>query len=308
MKPVTVGTRQVVHIPHDHLHHAVVSYNHKLLNGAVAMDQVTHQRGYPPEARPPIEEHLARLEAQGKIEPNSWTFVEPIRNMVNNPFCVGYTHEHGLCEERNENARSSPRTYYGIGCTNGNRIGAYEIDFSKDPTYLDWFVTGVPVLWNGRNMTLSDLASVVSDQAHLWEIRDDEPNTRRLALEFDKRRGATAEEASAAMLTATAGLPRERNYLHQAIGIGPGGYFSIVATGPLETIGAVALEAGATHAIVTQNGGSVTQALRKPDGSLRHLLESYYFREPTVALVALQLTSDDTDRAPFQVSSGLVGL
>jgi hydroxymethylpyrimidine pyrophosphatase-like HAD family hydrolase len=84
-------------------------------------------------------------------------------------------------------------------------------------------------------------------------------------------------------------LERENNYLHHAVGTSDEAVLVIVTNGPLEEIGRIAHSMGARDALVVENGGSVQIGYRRRDGSWRPIFESYYFREPSIALAVYEL-------------------
>jgi hypothetical protein len=142
------------------------------------------------------------------------------------------------------------------------------------------------------------MAPEVFDPRHLWRLHIDRQyghdpehvdRFRRLSAAFWEVRHKPAAEAGKLLCWIAAGLERENNYLHHAVGTSDEAVLVIVTNGPLEEIGRIAHSMGARDALVVENGGSVQIGYRRRDGSWRPIFESYYFREPSIALAVYEL-------------------
>ena len=306
--PITTDLAIVNRIPFAEIEHICLGMDVDKLSGAAAMFQATHQRGYDPSAMKTAAKHLELMEKKSAIDSNSFAIVESCRNLVNNKRCFAYFGEtESFCAPKGEAPTRSERPYYGLEFKNDGAVLAHCVDFRQTAApSISTFLTGTPVLWNNEVSELELLCVEASDSTHVWKIERKDPVSLKLTRVFELTKHAPLDIAAYELIRTANTLPRDDSYLHHAIGVCAEALYSIVAVGSLERIGQIAKNAGATSAIVVDNGGSVSFGLRRPGRELRHLYESWYFREPAVAVIAYQLTADPDGWAPFQGKSDLL--
>lgn len=308
--PVTTDLAIITRTPFTDIKNICLSMNKERLGSSVGLNHATHERGYSPDALKTVDQHLDALEAEGHIEVNSYTIVESCRNLINNMRCFAYFGDaEYFCANQNELPLHSERPYYGLMFLNDGTIKSECVDFRQVPMpTMPVYLTGTPVLWNDDVCDLETLCVEAGDSAHVWKLERSEPLAIELASIFENTRHAPADIAAAELIKAANNRPRQDSYLHHAIGVDSQALYSIIAVGPLERIGQIAKDAGASSAIVVDNGGSVSLSLRRPGQKLRTLYESWYFREPAVAVIAYQLNTDINDRVPFNGFAGHLNL
>ena len=304
----------IMQFPLDSLRTAALSYDHERLHGQPGMDLLTRQRGYPRECLWRPAEHLEVLTRQHLVG-SGFLVTQTFRNCPQNPRCPLYSREHGICQTAEEQVDRSERPYYGIGFFQDGRFRGCALGFrQKVPSDMLWWAGGVPVLWDGQVLDAerAPMASEIADFCHVWQLRlrgphrseEDVARYLRLTAVFHEHLHTPAEAASQAIRdeARSMGLKRENNYLHNAVGVSPDHLIVVVAHGPLEQIGELARTAGATHALVVDNGGSVQIGFRRPGPrtDLTPLFQAPDFRQPTITLAAYELDWDDTQWIPLE--------
>ena len=173
-----------------------------------------------------------------------------------------------------------------------------------------WATSGQPLVWDGRPIGIDSIIPYTYDLRHVWVM----PGQRVGRMGHRPYAGAAIEEMVdlfmamsdrpseevARALTALAeqrGYPRERNYLHSAIGISQDGetVISVLRHGAFEDVAGSLIHAGAYRAIELDQGGSCGVLLggTKELDSGRTTLASHYFRPRGTALLVFEL-----DRSP----------
>lgn len=292
------------------------------LDGYPGMDHLTTKRGYPAEYRHSPQEWLGAFVTSRGYQ-GGHVLTQTMRNPPQNLRCPLWNRLSGVTQQQDEHVTESKRAYYGIAFRDDGRLEGIKARFlparGKPQPVLDsgepWpsnvhaWAAATPVVWGGRVLSLSDIAPAVSDSPHLFDLRTSEARGKvaadvrrasRLNEVFRAHLHTTEEEAGLAICAEAArpdadfpgGLARSSDYLHHAFGVAPDGVVIVVAHGRLEDIGALAASAGATHAIVTENGGSPQIGLRPVGGQFRPIVESYYFREPSIAMIMYELSPD----------------
>ena len=169
------------------------------------------------------------------------------------------------------------------------------------PDDIKALVSFSPVLWDGIVLSEQRMAAGLSDWPHLYELRTSEARGRAMAdVEHAERLNKVAlahhlseeNEAGTAIVQAARGLSVEHNYLHHGWGVAPDGIIFVVAHGSLKNLAQLGKRAGASHLLITENGGSTQIGIRQASGQFRPLVESYYFREPSIAMLAMELAPD----------------
>jgi hypothetical protein len=87
------------------------------LRGQSGIDPVDGRKStIPKEAKPPIDDHLADVEAQKLIHKTDYVLVETCRNVFQNLRCPAYvkSSREKLWQRQDEDPRRSQRPYYGI--------------------------------------------------------------------------------------------------------------------------------------------------------------------------------------------------
>lgn len=303
--PIEISQSFVLRIPLRRIRSAALSFDHALLNGRAGIDLLTRKRGYPSQCLRSPSEHLSWLTERGAIGSGP-VITQTYRNCPQNPRCPLYTRHHGLCETASEEVTKSERPYYGLAHFDDGAVRGLAMDFRKPvPPDVRWWAAGIPVLWDGEIAHIERLVPEVADFCHLWRLQlrgsrrreVDVENYRRLSTLFHDHTHAPAVVASRVICTAAEqmGLQREHDYLHNAVGVGPEHLVIVMAHGSLEHLGELAQKAGATHAVVVDNGGSCQVAWRRsgPGSPLLPLAQSFRFREPTITLAAYELEWSD---------------
>ena len=301
---VEFGISWVARVPLVALRRSAIGYDHERLAGAPGVALVGQQRRRPAEALRTPAEHLREMIARGWIGDGS-VLVQTMRNLVQNPRCPAYRKGTGVCAALGEDVERAGRCYRGIAHRTDGMLAGVALDLTRPvPDDIRFWGAGIPVLWDGEVATLERLLPEVGDVRHLFRVEDPE-RVRRLAGVFEATRFLPAADAARALAAETTDLPRENDYLHNAVGVGSDYLVLVAANGPLEHIGRLASAAGASHACVIDNGGSSQIALRRRGGEMRPLLESYYFREPTIALAAYELDGEASSGLFFGGRFGL---
>src|ERR1700687_2680688 len=269
--PNPINYRFALAIPAHRLHRTVLLFDRRL-NGSGGIDPAGMIRKYPPECLKLLSEwvEIAKkgMRLTGTIIVQTW------RNLIQNRRCIAYTAELCVCQSADEHADKSTRPYYGIPFLKNGRLRAdtYESQtgFAEDVLQ---FGGGIPVLWNGRVLTVEQIVAEVADFGHIWRLQvssttgtlaKDKQTFDRLQDAFHATRTKSAKVAADRLLDAAREasldgqpLARERTYLHNLVGVREdGGLVSIVATGSLEELGELAQRAGAVSAVIVDNGGS----------------------------------------------------
>lgn len=302
-------------IPRDRIQSIRLCYEPSLSQYS-GIDTKNLVRGYPEHCLKLPEEWLA-LSEQGRPCGGGAVLVQTVRNCIQNLGCVVWSRGAGLCHSRNEYPEKRTRPYRGVGLLRTGGVCALEfVPSVAPPEEVDFFAAGIPVLWGGRVLTLEEIAPEVADFAHLWRFpeRGGSDNSRfgRFQEAYEEARHRAGPKVAEIMIDLSRGsssggpaLSREAAYLHNAVGVTQdGGMFMIVANGTLERIGELAKEAGAIAAIVVDNGGSCQISLRRgPGKALRPIVESFYHRTPSIAVVIVEMK--ETDGHPISGLSGL---
>jgi hypothetical protein len=265
-------------------------------------------------------EHVAAIDRSGDLGAGL-LLTQTFRNCVQNPRCPVFTRAHGVCARSDEQVQRSARPYYGIACFGSGRFEGLAIDFrSGVPPEVQWWAAGIPLLWEGNVVSPQEMACEVADHSHLWRLNaagpnhtpDDVHRYEGLATIFRSHIHSRADEANRALWAKadSMGLERQSGYLHNIIAVRQHkSLIMIVSTGALERLGELARDvAGATHAIVLDNGGSCQVAVRRPGvrQPLIPLIQGPYFREPTLALAVFELDCDDPKGAFFSPNHQLL--
>lgn len=286
------------------------------LNGRGGMNHLTGQRGYPPEYRRSPQEWLDQFTTSAGFG-GGHVISATVRNFFQNLGCLAWTRESGICQQEAERATERKRSYYCFALFDNRdiKVEPMKVRFilrngrpepvteSGDPLPDDVkaLVSFSPILWDGALLSEGAMAAGLSDWPHLYELRTSEA---RGSFKTDIERAdrltrvslahhlSTEDEAGAAIVQEARGLEREHNYLHHAWGVSPDGIVFLVAHGSLEKLAELARLSHCSHAFVTENGGSPQIGQKPANGRFRPLVESYYFREPTLAMLAMELVPD----------------
>lgn len=308
MEQKLINYRNAISVPRKDLRWTELMFDPQL-NGQGGIDPNGLVRKYPLECLRSLPEWLAlacaRISMTGVIIVQTW------RNLIQNRRCIAWTREHGLCQSSTEFAETSGRPYYGISFLVDGSLRAdryHPADGLADD--VRQFGGGVPVLWEGRVLTIEETVSEVIDFAHVWRLQvstsqgtlaKDASAFAVLHQAFEASHGLSSAEASRLMMEAARSLSlnrppldRETGYPHNLVGVrADGGLVSLIAHGSLEGLAEMARAAGAVSAVVVDNGGSSALALRRsPNAELRPLVESYYHRVPSIAAAVYELEGE----------------
>ena len=166
-----------------------------------------------PTGRSTVEEHFAHLVASGRITDSAPAFLAlSARNVLANLRCVGFIRGvtpqpvHALGD-----TLASARPFYILA---GLRSGGLEIALwdghTPVPDQYDWFVSGVPVVWDGipPESMLPRIIAESADPSHLWHLpRGEHPEAstgneeriRKICAVFQKMLASEAGPTAAAM-------------------------------------------------------------------------------------------------------------
>lgn len=177
---------------------------------------------------------------------------------------------------------------------------------------VEFAVTGQPLLWDGQLSTLESLAARSYDLRHVyrlnWESNRHAPRMADahadLMQQLIERLETSVEDRAAAISNAAArhGLKEQDGYLHSSLGMRLNGDLILLAHhGSLREVSAVQKEAGATRAILLDNGGSVGYILfRESSPEPITLMSSSYFRSRGHATLVAELV-DEFIEPPFRI-------
>ena len=268
-----------------------------------------------------IEEHVAHLEAEKRIDPQRPLLVFGLRNNLVNLRAPVIWNDR-VWATLGETPTLSSRSYYGIG-KNSDRL-VIEKALGKAGSVADWpefYVAGVPVLWDGAVLADPDrlfdlMISEAADQSHIFEIpRGNHPlatdESRAIWAELHRvfirnthtSRAEAAQEMRAAVATVVPPLRRVEYYLHSALGIDDKGEIvAVVAHGRLEKLGYYAATHGCRRAIVVENSGSVMPTFLPTGlgGRVIPLIRAPNFRPRGRAVLVFQLRDAEFDCHLFQ--------
>lgn len=215
---------------------------------------------------------------------------------------------------KDEDPRQSKRPYYGIAYCSDKTFRFVAMDFSKDVAEeIVWFVSGIPVLIDGKVPEVAEMVTEVYDPPHLFNLKvgesrgivraDDKGAASKLKECFENNLYAAAPEASEELMAKARALgvadQISNDYFHHAIGVNDDSVYIIMAHGSLQQLGHLALAAGAKGAVVVDNGGSPSILHRLPGEELRTIIENYYFRPPTIACIAYAIRRVDPKLIPI---------
>jgi len=170
-----------------------------------------------------------------------------------------------------------------------------------------WLITGQPVLWDGGVPGVR-LCGCTYDLRHIWHLdwqspsgagRDTEIHHELMTIMMENL--DQGPEARAKLLLDAAegaGLQIEDQYYHSSLGLAESGEAVLLARhGSLEKIGRAQARAGASRAVLLDNGGSAAYAVRNSeDGRLTVFGNNSYFRPNAHALVVVALNQDYEER------------
>jgi hypothetical protein len=254
-----------------------------------------------------LAEHLSLLYDQDIIPSDAPLLVLGIRNNLVNlraPILWrgrSYAVE-GECPE------DSLRPYYGLGNRDGRIILGRALGGSLE-SWPDFFVAGIPVLWDDADdETLQRLIlAEAGDHSHVFNLpRGNHPNATdamrsawsQLHEAFRASVHADLSTAASAMRSVVAAINppplRCENYLNAVVGIRhDGDLVCIYAHGRLETLGRRAKALGCQRAVCVENSGSVMPTYL-PNGLLGEqipLLRAPNFRPHGRGVLVLELNN-----------------
>jgi hypothetical protein len=225
------------------------------------------------EGRLSPDAHIAQLVNEGRLaDEGQPLLVLSARNVLSNLRCIGFARgltEHPLAvvDERFDSARP----FHVLAARADGRHFIELWDPKKPiPDEIEWFVSGVPTLWDleSEQQVFERLVPEAADHSHVWRLpRGNNPMATRetlaqwsalheifvstLALE----RGEAFEGLCA--YAKREGLEREDGILHNIVGIDDNGnLLQLIAIGRLEELGARLRRLGAIRALCIDNSGS----------------------------------------------------
>ena len=313
----SIQQRSTIVVPTSIVERSILSYEHDLLDGRGGIDLITRKREYLKEARPTPEEHIRRHEESGEITEGAPLICITMRNAHNNPRCPIWSREHGICQNVDEDVAGSERPYYVLGISREGRFSASKIQHPNiAPDGVDFWAAGIPVLWDSEVVGGDVFGPELGDFCHRWAFKrggdhdmtaDSKAIYSRMSDVYREHQNSPAELAARAIDAVAPNLPRDVGYLHHAIGIdAAGSLVDVLANGSIESLGALAKEAGCTHAMIFENGGSCQVAIRKPGGELEPIFRSFYWRPPSIAVLIVEFKEGSArGRLPMAATGSL---
>lgn len=266
----------------------------------------------------PYGEHLRLLEL-GAEDP---FVLIGVRDLGNNLFRVAWHQERGLFELRGENASTSGKEYTCLCLDDQGRLRIERLQFTggkPDRPGLIWCVSGPELVWSAEQAPLWRSLGYFYDLRHYWRFAGE----TMAGMGSKAYRGADIEamceyvsanahrhpqEVLPELLQRGEGMPRERDYLLNAMGLSPEGDVIVVQRhGSVEDLAATLIHAGAERGILLDEGGSVSCLMGGskedfPGG--RTLLASHYHRPRGLALLVFKLR--ELDQSMFDERSALL--
>jgi len=219
------------------------------------------------------DEHVANLVRDGRlVDEGQALLVLSARNVLSNLRCVGYVRGRttvpiGVVGERFNSAR--PLHILAAHASGCHAIEMWDVR-QPVPDGVDWFISGVPVLWGDESEEdiFRRLVPESADHSHVWHIpRGNHPlatpqtqsHWSALHEVFISALAASREEAFEELqgYAQREGLRREDGMLHNVVGLdGEGNLLQIIAVGRLESLGRWLHRRGAVRALCLDNSGS----------------------------------------------------
>lgn len=249
-------------------------------------------RGYKESYLLPYKEHLRRLGLRWED-----VLVNGARNLGNNLRVIGWSKEKGLLQLKGENANSG-RIYTCLCKTKTGELKIERLSFNKKggPNFknLAWALSGQELVWNGKPNSIEKIIPYTYDLRHVWKIPGTSikemgpkpysgPAIEEMENNFVEMMKKGNEKAISFLMKSAEekGYKRERDYLHNAIGIKKNGKIIIFhRKGAFEEISKALVKIGAWKAIEIQEGGSCRTISK---GKL--IFNSEYFRPRALSLL-----------------------
>jgi hypothetical protein len=226
------------------------------------------------EARKTPTEHLSQLISKKRLPEKTPLLLISCRNVLSNFRCIAYIKDlmpeplSVLCEIPGQ----SKRAYHVFG-RKQDKLCIETWDPSKvSYKEFDWFISGVPVLWD--NIDQQDLYKKIvteaADHSHVWVLpRGNHPEAteesrdlwQKIQNIFQDTIHESHENAYVAIENCIKNynMKRESNYLHNIIGLdNHGNICQIVENGKLEDLGQKLAKRSVKRALCVDNSGSIT--------------------------------------------------
>jgi hypothetical protein len=314
---LSLSLLSILKMPFSSMIDAHLLLRQEKLRGQGGIDPVNGRKTtIPKEAKPSIQEHLDDAESQQMIQKADYVIIETCRNVFQNMRCPAYikASEEKIWHRKDENPQQSLRPYYGIALHRDKTFHFKAMDFKINvPEDIIWFVSGIPVLIDGKVPEIEEIVTEVYDSPHLFNLKvgesrgivraDDKGAAGELKECFLNNLYHEAPKASEALMAKARSLgvadQINHDYFHHAIGVNDDSIYSIMAHGSLRQIGRLALAVGAKGAVVIDNGGSPALLHRRPGEELRTILENYYFRPGSIACIVYAIQQNDPKLIPI---------
>lgn len=262
-------------------------------------------------ARKTIDEHLAQI-PEDRFNKNEPFLVLSVRNVMANlrciGYCAGYTEQPiAVAEEYQQSNQQliSGRPYHILAAQNDGQLIIEEFNYPAAERPYQWFLSGVPVLWDDedKEQLWQRIVTESADHSHIWYLpRGSHPQANDITRgqwdslhnQFIQHLSSNRDVAFKAMqeLFSTGNLNREAKYLHHILGITKDGHLvNVVGRGRLEALGRQARKQGAIRALCVDNSGSVIVRFY-PEGireDFINLISALNFRAPGTAYLFINL-------------------
>jgi len=237
-----------------------------------------------------LKTYSFHLESLGLKNADPWILLG-VRNLGNNLRIVAFNlyKNPQILQLRGENLQSD-RMYYCLTYNFEKRLNIEKVSFLNVENY-EWIVSGPPLVWDGKAVSIEEIIPYEYDLRHIWKISN-ETEIFDLWCELSEEE----PEVIATKIQEFAfkkKYPRENSYLHTAIGISKDREYLIwlMAQGAFEDISRMLLQVGAWRAISLDQGGS---CCLMRGGSFdfipgKTISASHYFRPLALSLLIFEL-------------------
>lgn len=219
-----------------------------------------------------IPEHILKLKTEGILRDTKTPILAlSCRNVLANLRCIGFIkgNENIACVKEE---KESERPYFILGQKKDGSLSIDKlINTKENRNSFDWFLSGIPVLWESfsEEELFKSIVTEAADHSHVWKIyRGNHPE----ATEESKKNWEDLQKIFIDTLSDSNDiafekliqhannkkLEREDNYLHNILGISEDNktLYQLIGIGKLEDLGQQIKALGATRAICVDNSGS----------------------------------------------------
>jgi len=230
--------------------------------------------GHKKSGRKTPAEHLDVLIKENRLtDSKSPLMILSSRNVLANLRCIAYLRGKtqspiAVSQEYTPDGQlNTGRAYHVMGQKNGKLvIEEWSPGACND---FEWFISGVPVLWNDESDIYERIVTEAADHSHVWYIpRGNHPKaTDETRNQWEEMQTIFTQHLGSLRSTAFEKLSeyaeskkfeREDGYTHNILGVDSDGkLYQLIDKGRLEDLGRSIGKMGAKRALCVDNGGSV---------------------------------------------------